>query len=163
MQSRRPIGTEQALQKARHYCAYQERSHSETRRKLMGFGLGRTDVDRLLATLIEDGYLNEERFATSFAGGRFRAKKWGRIRIVHELRMRGVGEANIRQAMASIDDDEYRRCIERLAHKRWRELKELEGSPRERLAKTASYLVARGFEAPLVREAMASIDKADAG
>ena len=125
----------------------------------MGFGLGRADVDRLLASLIEEGYLNEERFATAFAGGRFRVKKWGRNRIVHELRMRGVGEANIRQAMDSIDQGDYRRCIEQLAAKKWREWKALEGSPRERSAKTSAYLIARGFEAHLVRSIMDSIGK----
>lgn len=161
MQKRRSIGPDQALQKARHYCAYQERSHSETRRKLIGFGLGRAEVDRLLSSLIEEGYLNEERFATAFAGGRFRVKKWGRNRIGHELRMRGVGEANIRQAMDAINEEDYRRCIEQLARKKWRELKALEGLPRERSAKTASYLVARGFEGPLVRVAIDSIDGAD--
>jgi regulatory protein len=162
MQRRRSIGPEQALQKARHYCGYQERSHSETRRKLAGFGLARAEVDRLLASLIEEGYLNEERFATAFAGGRFRVKKWGRNRIVHELRMRGVAEANIRQAMGTIEEADYRRCLEQLARKKWRELRALEGLPRERSAKTTSYLVSRGFEAPLVRTVVASIDSTDA-
>ncbi len=90
-------------------------------------------------------------------------KKWGRNRIVHELRLRGVGEANIRQAMGAIGEEDYRRCLEQLARKRWTELKALEGSPWERSAKTASYLVARGFETPLVRAAMDSIDRTDAG
>ena len=159
MQRGRYIGPEEALQKARHYCAYQERSHSEVRRKLTGFGLRRAEVEDLLSRLIEEDYLNEERFATAFAGGKFRVKKWGRNRIVHELRVRGVAEANIGQALKSIDDEEYRSCVQGLARKKWLELETSAPSPWERSSKVAAYLVARGFEGDLVRKAMESVDR----
>lgn len=157
MQRRRSIGPEQALQKARHYCAYQERSHSETRRKIMGFGLRGREAEELLSRLIEEGYLNEERFATAFAGGRFRVKRWGRIRIIHELRARGVAESNIRKALEAIGDEDYLQTLGLLARKKWSELASLEGSPRERTAKVMAHLVARGFEGNLVRDAVGAI------
>jgi regulatory protein len=159
MQRSRYIGPEEALQKARHYCAYQERSHSEVRRKLRGFGLRVAEVDELLSRLIEDDYLNEERFATAFAGGRFRVKKWGRNRILHELRVRGVAEANIRKALQSIDEGEYRTCLEGLARKKWEELGAPPLSRWERTAKVDAYLKSRGFEGDLVRAAMESVDR----
>lgn len=85
---------EQALQKARHYCAYQERCHNETLTKLYGFGLHKTEVEQALAQLVEEGYLNEERFATQFAGGKFRLKKWGRKKIEYELKLKKGFERN---------------------------------------------------------------------
>ena len=72
---------QQALPKAKHYCAYQERCHSEVKEKLYGFGLNTKEVDQILSTLIEENYLNEERFAIQFSGGHFRSKKWGRVKI----------------------------------------------------------------------------------
>ena len=75
----------QALPKIKQYCAYQERSHSEIKDKLYGFGLRKNEVEEILATLIEENYCNEERFAEQFAGGKFRMKQWGRIKIRRAL------------------------------------------------------------------------------
>jgi regulatory protein len=75
----------EAKGKIQRYCAYQERSHQEVRNKLYSFGLYSDEVDNLLTDLITDGFLNEERFAKAFAGGKFRMKKWGRIKIVNAL------------------------------------------------------------------------------
>jgi len=100
---RQQLSLEQALQKARHYCAYQERCHSEVKEKLYGFGLKRQEVEEALSRLIEESYLNEERFAIQFAGGRFRMKQWGRIRIRYELKQKQVGDYCIKKALAAID------------------------------------------------------------
>ena len=78
---RKNLGPEQALQKIRQYCAYQERSHADTKDKLYGMGLFKTDVERILSVLIEENYLNEERYAQQFVGGHFRQKKWGKVKI----------------------------------------------------------------------------------
>jgi len=106
MAFKKQLTKEQALQKARHYCGYQERSHAEVKEKLYSFGLRRQEVDETLSQLIEDDYLNEERFACQFAGGHFRMKHWGRVKIRHELKQRQVGEYNIKKAIASIDEAE---------------------------------------------------------
>src|ERR1700744_6284152 len=88
-----PILTkEQALQKAQHYCAYQERCHSEVKEKLYSIGLRKNDVEELMATLVEENYLNEERFAVQFAGGRFRIKHWGKVKIKFELKKKQVSD-----------------------------------------------------------------------
>src|ERR1700709_658618 len=83
---------EQALQKARHYCGYQERCHSEVKEKLYSLGLHKQQVEECLSQLIEENYLNEERFAQQFAGGKFRMKQWGRVKIKYELKQKQVSE-----------------------------------------------------------------------
>src|SRR6185295_6820819 len=107
MMRRQQLSLDQALQKARHYCAYQERCHSEVKEKLYGFGLRKNDVEEALSRLIEDNYLNEERFAIQFAGGRFRLKHWGKVRIRYELKQKQVGEYCIKKALAAIREDDY--------------------------------------------------------
>ena len=94
---------EQALPKIKHYCTYQERSHKEVKEKLYGFGLYKTDVEELLAQLIEEDYLNEERFAIQYAGGKFRMKQWGRVKIQSGLQERQVSTYCIRKAISAID------------------------------------------------------------
>ena len=83
---RKQLSKEQALQKLKHYCGYQDRSHSEVKEKLYSLGVWKKDHDEIMAALIEENYLNEERFALAFAGGKFRMKKWGRVKIKYELK-----------------------------------------------------------------------------
>ena len=64
------IGTEKALEKIKQYCAYQERCHSEVRNKLYGFGLNSEEIETIISTLIQENFLNEERFALAYAGGK---------------------------------------------------------------------------------------------
>src|SRR5882762_609956 len=97
------LSQEQALQKAKHYCAYQERCHSEVKEKLYSFGLWKQEVETILSQLIEEGYLNEERFAIQFAGGKFRMKQWGRVKIKYELKQRQVSEYCVKKALKEID------------------------------------------------------------
>ena len=157
MDKRRFHTPEQALQKARHYCAYQERSHDEVRRKLQAFGLKRTQVEEALSSLIEEDYLNEERFAVAFAGGKFRVRKWGRNRIEFELRQRGVAEANITRGLGAIDEREYADCIAQLVAKKRDDLKRQGLNDRESSARIVSHLYGRGFESTLVRSALADL------
>src|SRR5580704_16170204 len=98
MLKQRSLSPEQALQKLRHYCGYQERCHQEVKEKLYAFGLRKADVENAVATLIEEDRLNEERFAIQFAGGRFRLKNWGRIKIRYELKQKQVSDYCIKKA-----------------------------------------------------------------
>src|ERR1700733_7723891 len=116
---RTTLSLEQALQKARHYCGYQERSHREVQDKLYSFGLRKKDIEAALATLIEENYLNEERFALQFAGGHFRLKSWGKVKIRYELKQRQVSEYCIKKALAAIDEEDYEKTLSRLAEKKW--------------------------------------------
>jgi regulatory protein len=102
---------EEALQKAKHYCAYQERCHSEVKEKLYSLGMNKKEVDELLSELISDNYLNEERFAILFAGGKFRIKQWGRIKIKYALKQKQVSEYCIKKALAAIYERDYNKTL----------------------------------------------------
>ncbi len=152
---RKNLGPEQALQKIRQYCAYQERSHADTKDKLYGMGLFKTDVERILSVLIEENYLNEERYAQQFVGGHFRQKKWGRVKIEAALKQKRVSAYNIRKAMKEIDQGAYLDCLDKLALGKWTLLKKEQYL--NRVAKTTSFLLQRGFELSLIQGAIAKI------
>ena len=139
------LSPEQALQKARHYCGYQERCHQEVKEKLYSFGLRRQDVDMAIATLIEENYLNEERFAIQFAGGHFRMKQWGRIKIRYELKQRQVSEYNIKKALAAITEEDYAQTLTRLADRKMETIL-TEPNLFIRKKKVHDYLLSRGYE-----------------
>lgn len=141
------LNPQQATEKIRRYCAYQERSHHEVRNKLYEMGLHRQDVDDMLTGLITDGFLNEERFAKAFAGGKFRMKKWGRIRITHALEAKGVSPNCIRIGLKEIEPDDYLQTLRELLKER---LQTLDGNVyalRDRLSK---YAIRKGYEPDLV-------------
>src|SRR5690349_6245404 len=100
---KKSLTKEQALQKLRQYCAYQERSHSEVQQKLWDLGVRKADHDEIITALIEDDYLNEERFAIQFAGGKFRMKDWGRKKIYYALKEKKVSDYCIKRALSAID------------------------------------------------------------
>ena len=152
---RQQLSLEQALQKARHYCAYQERCHSEVKEKLYGFGLRKNDVEEALSRLIEDNYLNEERFAIQFAGGRFRLKHWGKVRIRYELKQKQVGEYCIKKALAAIGEDDYDHTLTRLAEDQWETFQNEE--PFIRRQKVQAYLVRKGYETDRIQAALVQI------
>lgn len=158
MQEKR-LTPDQALQKARHYCGYQERCHQEVKAKLFSFGLNRQEVDQVLSTLIEEDYLNEERFAIQYAGGKFRMKAWGRSRIKRELQQRQVSDYCIKKAMKEIPDADYFAALEKLARTRWESLKEEDKAAR--LRKTQEHLLYKGYEWNLIKETLSGLGPAD--
>ncbi len=141
-----------ALPRIMQYCSYQERSHAEAKNRLYGFGLHKTDVETIISKLIEENYLNEERFASGFARGKFRIKKWGRIKISYELKQKQVSTYNLRKALEEIDEEEYQKTIYKLADKKWKLLAKSTESPLMLRAKVSSWLISRGFEPMLVRK-----------
>ena len=143
---------EQAIQKLRHYCAYQERSHSEVRQKLWDLGVFKSEHDEIISSLIEDDYLNEERFALMYAGGKFRMKDWGRKKIYYGLKEKGVGEYSIKKALKSIDEEAYLKVLDELAQKKWESLQGEQ--PLMRRKKTMDFLLQRGFEPELITKAL---------
>ena len=149
---KKQLTKEQALQKLKHYCAYQERCHSEVKDKLYQLGVWKKDHDEIIAALIEENYLNEERFAVAFAGGKFRIKQWGRVRIKYELKQKQVSEYSIKKAMKQIDEEEYLSLLNKLAKEKYVALKNEQYLIRKK--KTMDYLAAKGFEADLVRKAL---------
>lgn len=143
---------EQALQKLKHYCAYQERCHSEVREKLYNLGVWKKDHDPIIATLIEENYLNEERFANAFAGGKFRIKQWGRVKIKYELQQKQVSEYSIKKALTQIDEEEYMKVLDKLAKEKYASLKNEQYLVRKK--KTMDYLVRKGFEVELINKSI---------
>ncbi|MBS1566862.1 MAG: RecX family transcriptional regulator [Bacteroidetes bacterium] len=156
MAFKKQLTKEQALQKAKHYCGYQERSHAEVREKLYSFGLRKQEVEESLSQLIGDDYLNEERFACDFARGHFRLKQWGRVKITYELKQKQVSEYCIRKAMKEIDEEEYLRTLDRLAAAKWQTLRS-ETNLFSKLRKTQDYLLQKGYENGLIKEAVARL------
>lgn len=146
----------QALQKAKHFCGYQERCHSEVKEKLYGFGLYKKDVEQTLSTLIEENYLNEERFAIAYAGGHFRNKHWGRVKIMYELKQKQVSAYNIKNALKQIDEDDYQQVLQKLTAERWQSLR-TEKNIFIKLRKTQDYLLQKGFELPLIQQAIKTV------
>jgi regulatory protein len=140
----------EATKKIEYYCAYQERCHKEVKEKLQGFGMFPQAIDHIVGHLIKENYLNEERFAKSFARGKFRTKKWGKNRIVSELKSRNVSRFNIQSALKEISENEYADTLDALAQKRLGEIKERH--PQKRKKKLANYLLYRGWESDLVYE-----------
>lgn len=139
---------EQALQKLKQYCAYQERSHYEVQQKLWDLGIRRAEHDAIISTLIEENYLNEERFAKAFAGGKFRMKDWGRKKIFYALKEKHVSEYSIKKAMKEIDDEEYKKVLQELAEKKYASLKGEQYLVRKK--KTMDYLLQKGYEPDLI-------------
>ena len=151
MEYKQTLTKEQALQKARQYCAYQERCHKEVKDKLYGFGLYKKEVEEALSQLIEENYLNEERFAIQFAGGRFRIKHWGRVKIKYELKQTQVSDYCIKKALASIDDDDYMQRLQKLYDEKIKALKS-EKNIFVKKRKLQDYLMQKGYETDLIRE-----------
>jgi regulatory protein len=153
--NRKYLTREQALQKLKHYCAYQERCHSEVREKLFSLGIWKKDQDEIIATLIEENYLNEERFAIAFAGGKFRVKQWGRVKIKYELKQKQVSDYSIKKALKQIGEEEYQQTLTKLAEKKYVSLKGERGLSRRK--KTMDYLMHKGFEPSCITEALHSL------
>ncbi len=139
---------ESLRKKIYHYCAYQERSHLEVKNKLYSLGLPSYQVDELISHLITEGYLNEERFARAFAGGKFRLKNWGRIKIIQALEGKGVTANCIKIGLKDIDEADYLKTIESLVHKKLNHLDEPNTFVKRDLV--AKYIIQKGFEPELV-------------
>jgi regulatory protein len=155
------LSKEQAFQKAKHYCAYQERSHYEVKEKLYSFGLYKQEVEELLSRLIEEDYLNEERFAIQFAGGKFRMKQWGRIKIKYELKQKYISEYCIKKALKEINESDYTKTLQKLAAKKWTSIKGRGENKYTRIAKTTEYLLQKGYESALITAALQELKAND--
>lgn len=147
----RTLTPEQAYVKIRHFCAFQERTHQEVKMKLHSYGIGWTEIGEIASKLIEEGFLNEERFAMAFVGGKFRIKQWGRKKIEQELKKKQVSGYNIRLALRdAIDLEEYEKTMLKIIEKKWFAIKPETDSMFIKKSKTQSYLYQRGFEQDLI-------------
>lgn len=136
---------EAALQQLKKYCAYQERCHAEVRNKLFALEVRARFHEEIIAALVTENYLNEERFAVQFAGGHFRTKQWGRVKIKYALKQKQVSDYCIRVALKAIDEDDYRRTLEKLARAKLNTLRSEKLLPAKK-KKLSDFLLRKGFE-----------------
>ncbi|REH56658.1 regulatory protein [Tenacibaculum gallaicum] len=153
----KPVFTvEEIKRKIEQYCVYQDRCHKEVEQKLKEYKLIPEAREYILLHLLEHNFLNEERFAKSFARGKFRIKKWGKERIVRELKFRDITAYNITSALKEIDEEEYIKTLYNLVEKKNESVSETNHFKRKK--KIADYLLYRGFESNLIYEALKTID-----
>ena len=145
----------EAQLKLEYYCSYQERCHQEVVQKLYDLGMKTNEIDAIVVHLLQHDFLNEERFARSFARGKHRIKKWGKIRIVNELKQRHISAPNIKLALTEISEEEYQETFHTLAEKHWETLREADIQRKKK--KWADYLLRKGWESNLVYEKMKEI------
>jgi regulatory protein len=143
---------EEAKLKIAAYCAYQERCQEEVRMKLAERGIYGEQAEELISDLIEEGFLNEERFAKAFVTGKYGLKKWGRNKIIHELKFRKISPNCIKSGLKEIEEDNYWHNLLSQAEKKWTLIKEKE--PLIKKYKLQQYLIGRGFEVDMVQMAI---------
>lgn len=140
-----------------NYCAYQDRSHKEVIEKLRKINIIPIVIDQIISGLIQDDYLNETRFAKSFARGKFRIKSWGKKRITFQLKHHQVSDYNIKIALEEIDEVEYIKTLNKLSEKIWSS--SIGNSLSNRKMKFISALQYRGWEINLIYDQLNEIDK----
>ncbi len=140
----------QALAKIQDWCAYHERCQQEVRDKLYNYGLHQGDVENIISKLIADNYVNEERFAKAYVGGKFRIKKWGRSKIKAGLRSKKISEYCMKKAFEEINDKEYAKTLRKLLENKSKLLPERNAVRRK--YKLLSYAASKGYEQGLIME-----------
>ena len=149
----------EAIQKMEYFCAYQERCHDEVIAKLKSMNMIPEAIDLIAVHLIENNFLNEERFACSFARGKHRIKFWGKIRIVNELKFRHISKYNIDRALKEITPEEYAETFHRLAENNWANIRETNTLKKRK--KFCDFMLRKGFESSLVYEKAIDLEKED--
>lgn len=146
----------QAIPKIEFFCAYQERCHEEVVTKLHSMKMTSDEIDSILVHLIGENFLNEARFACSFARGKHRIKHWGKIRIVNELKFRKINQTLITIALKEISPEEYADTFHRLAEKQWESIRETNFQKKKK--KFGDYLLRKGFESNLVFDKLKELE-----
>ena len=141
---------EEAREKIKHFCAYQERCHIEVKQKLFTLGLNESEVNTIIVELIEDNFLNEERFAQQFVSGKFNIKNWGRNKIKYELQKKQISSKNIIKALSNIDEDLYQARLHKEFETYYSKLKS--GNSLQSKFKTQQFLIQKGYELNLIIE-----------
>jgi len=147
----------EAIIKLEHFCAYQERCHAEVVSKLYSLKMSSDEIDFIVVQLIENNFLNESRFACSFARGKHRIKSWGKIRIVNELKARHISSTNITLALKEISIEEYETTFEELSERCWNSIQEKNTLKKRK--KFCDYMLRRGYESNLVYEKVTQLEK----
>lgn len=141
------IGVDEATRKIKYFCSYQERNHKEVKNKLYEFGLYSNQVEELISLMISENYLNEERYARSYARGKFRIKGWGKTKIIYNLKLKGISSYCIKKGLQEIDEDEYLLFARKLMQEKYKTLGKRSAI---KDVKVKNFLCQRGFETSLI-------------
>lgn len=139
---------DEATKVLENYCAYQERCHKEIEQKLYDLNMIPEVKEHIILHLLQHNFLNEERYAKAYVRGKFSIKKWGRVKIINQLKFKGISEYNIKSGLAEIDSNEYLRTLQAIAKKKLPLIKE--SNSYKKTSKLASFLISKGFESELV-------------
>lgn len=145
------ISFEIAKNKIAKFCAYQERNKKEVKDKLMSYGLHFEDCMSILDFLEEEDFVNEERYTSTFVRSKFKLKKWGKIKIAHQLKNKDIPQSLIEHCLSDISPEEYKNQYQALALQKAGSLK-----PDKDLftwrRKIFNYLASKGYETYLVQD-----------
>lgn len=140
-----------------YFCAYQERCYKEVEEKLYSFALSISEKEQVLTYLIENNFINEERFAQSFVRGKHNYKFWGKNRIINELKFRNISSRNIQTALKEIPEEVYLENFHRLAEKQWNSITERKGQKKNK--KFVDFLLRKGYESDMIFEKLNELNK----
>ena len=157
---RQPLTPQQAMNRAAALCARSEQAPSDIREKLLKWGVSVPDASRVLQDLIKQGFLDEERYARAYVKDKFAFNSWGKIKIAHQLKLKGIATETINGAMATIDDDSYRQRLVELLRTKWASVKNRE--PRAAWVAMMRFAASRGFEASLASDCVQEVIQDDA-
>lgn len=157
---KKPLTAAQALNRAAALCARSEQAPADVRDKLIKWGLGDDAADEVVRQLTAQGFLDEERYARAFVKDRFSFNGWGRIKIAHQLRTKGIPAEVIDEAMSAIDEEKYRERLVDLLHTKWRTVSQRE--PRAAWAAMMRFAASRGFETGIAAECVKQVTRLDA-
>lgn len=148
MKSEKSYTVDEATKLLENYCAYQERCHKEIEQKLYDLKLIPEAKEKIILHLLQHNFLNEERYAKAFVRGKFSIKKWGKQRIINELKFKSISIYNINTALCEINENEYLNTLKQLAEKKFLLIKE--SNSFKKSSKLANYLISKGYETDLV-------------
>ena len=147
---------EEIKHKLEYYCSYQDRCHKEVEDKLYSFSVSQSEKDEILTYLIENNFINEERFAQSFVRGKHNYKFWGKNRIVNELKFRNISSRIITIALKEIPEETYLENFHQLAEKHWNNITERKGQKKNK--KFVDFLLRKGYETNLIYEKLNELE-----
>lgn len=156
---KKPLTPQQAMNRAAALCARSEQAASDLREKMIKWGLTPDEATRVLQQLTQQGFIDERRYARAFVKDKFTFNGWGRIKIAHQLRQKGIAAATIDGAMLAIDDDTYRQRLLELLRSKWRTVQGKD--PRTAWAAMMRFAASRGFEATLASDCVKQVTRLD--
>lgn len=148
MKNQKSYTVDEATKALEHFCAYQERCHKEVEQKLYDLKMIPEAKEQIILHLLQHNFLNEERFSKAYARGKFFIKKWGKIKIINELKFKNISSYNIKSALEEINDDDYLKTLQKIAEKKLLLIKEPNTFTKKN--KLSTFLISKGFENNLV-------------